>query len=736
MAIEDEFKRISKETAAVFEETLVSIAAAFGEKLREETKTLDESQKTLLRNFKNQIAATGRSASSLLDIQDKLRDGSLKEATSQKAISSIQSRINQLTVTQLALKRAGVKLSSTDEENALNALSAAKSQKLELEQISNVQKDISKELGTVGAAATILDKIFKQIGLDNPFGAALEQTRAAKASIALNNIEINKLRDASGKIPKEYRKAAIELSKQNQKLKKQTSLTSNLGKEIKEQLTVTNGLNLLGAAIATKILSQALALNEAQTDSVRLTGERVKVQDQINSGLLLATDYLKQVNALTEQFGLNTTYAFDQVNIAEAAELTKFLGLSANESGVLARNAQISGENLKDGADQAIRAINPAFSQKKILQDIAKLSASITTSFGNSNVALAKAASDAKELGLNLDQVDKIAGGLLDIESSIAAEFEAEVISGKQLNLERARYFALTNDLAGVTKELTNQGITQESFAKSNRIEQEAVAKAIGLSRDELAASLQEQALLAGMSTSEIEAKEAADLKRLSAQQSLNDSIAKMAEVLAVPAELFANMLNNLSFMLPLVIGVGVALKTMAAVEAAIIGFQKIKNNLKKKELATEVGIATAKSVGNPIAAVAGLAAGAIVAGFLGAYMFADDMVSPKGYGKRVLTGPEGSIALNNNDTVIAGTNLGQTINPPPPPSISITPDIIREENRNNNPTIDYNQLADAIAMGAEKGTSRANITTNLDGSKVSNRIQAPLAVNTRKYSV
>jgi hypothetical protein len=28
------------------------------------------------------------------------------------------------------------------------------------------------------------------------------------------------------------------------------------------------------------------------------------------------------------------------------------------------------------------------------------------------------------------------------------------------------------------------------------------------------------------------------------------------------------------------------------------------------------------------------------------------------GYGKRVLTGPEGSIQLNNKDTVIAGTNL------------------------------------------------------------------------------
>ena len=40
----------------------------------------------------------------------------------------------------------------------------------------------------------------------------------------------------------------------------------------------------------------------------------------------------------------------------------------------------------------------------------------------------------------------------------------------------------------------------------------------------------------------------------------------------------------------------------------------------------------------------------------------ADDLYAPAegggGYGKRMLIGPEGAIALNNKDTVIAGTNL------------------------------------------------------------------------------
>ena len=56
-----------------------------------------------------------------------------------------------------------------------------------------------------------------------------------------------------------------------------------------------------------------------------------------------------------------------------------------------------------------------------------------------------------------------------------------------------------------------------------------------------------------------------------------------------------------------------------------------------------------------PILATAATLAGI---GLVKNLVTADDMVSP-GYGKRVLSSPEGSIALNDKDTVIAGTNLG-----------------------------------------------------------------------------
>jgi hypothetical protein len=75
-------------------------------------------------------------------------------------------------------------------------------------------------------------------------------------------------------------------------------------------------------------------------------------------------------------------------------------------------------------------------------------------------------------------------------------------------------------------------------------------------------------------------------------------------------------------------------------------------------ELAKAIGIAAAYAVANPLTALAGIAVAAAVSAGLYSLIKADDAVSP-GYGKRTLLSPEGAIQFNNNDTIVAGTNLG-----------------------------------------------------------------------------
>ena len=83
------------------------------------------------------------------------------------------------------------------------------------------------------------------------------------------------------------------------------------------------------------------------------------------------------------------------------------------------------------------------------------------------------------------------------MESSIANEMEAELLLGRDLNLDKARMAALTGDQATLAQELAKNLGTAEEFGNMNRIQQEALAKAMGMSREEVAQTLIDQEALA-----------------------------------------------------------------------------------------------------------------------------------------------------------------------------------------------------------------------------------------------
>jgi hypothetical protein len=85
------------------------------------------------------------------------------------------------------------------------------------------------------------------------------------------------------------------------------------------------------------------------------------------------------------------------------------------------------------------------------------------------------------------------------------------------------------------------------------------------------------------------------------------------------------------------------------------------------KGLATVAGTLIGGAIGTLLPIPGGMLIGSMLGGWAADWLSnkffkkADDMFSP-GYGQRVLMGPEGKFALNNKDSVLAGTNLlGQT---------------------------------------------------------------------------
>jgi len=465
---------------------------------------------------------------------------------------------------------------------------------------------------------------------------------------------------------------------------------------------IANPLSI-GLALLGSFLNTFNKLNTSQTTFRRLTGESAKNILNQSTSLTSGVDNVETLVGLTQQFGLNANRAFSEFNIREATELRELMGISAESANRLALFAEITGDNLDTAASNIYDGVSAGISQQQILEQIGSISDSIAITFKGNLELMGATANEAKKLGLNLSQVDQIASGLLDIESSIAAEFEAEVISGKQLNFERARFFALTNNLAGVTEEIGKNQEIINTFATGSRIEQEAIASALNLSRDEISSMIFQQSLLNGLSEEEAAIRSGMtidDAKRLSVQDSLAKSLEKISFALAPIAEMIAAALSNTT-----------ALYTIFGSLAAISLLKTVGAFAQLAVSAGTIGVALGGF--GAIAIAAGIVAtiAAITSGIAKAKQTGDAII-PAGKGPIISTREGGLIQGTANDDVI------------------MAPGIARG---GRNAGLSQADVA-AIAKAVRDGASQAQI--NLDGGRVSNRLQPSLAVNTRKYSI
>ena len=127
-------------------------------------------------------------------------------------------------------------------------------------------------------------------------------------------------------------------------------------------------------------------------------------------------------------------------------DMVNVLGISEKSVGTIAKMAKANNLDTKEQAeivrgqiavmkDREKLAINEA----EIMEAIGGASDKFRVAMGGSVQKLTEAAFRARALGLELSDMEGISSSMLDFESSIQAELEAELLTGKQLNLERAR---------------------------------------------------------------------------------------------------------------------------------------------------------------------------------------------------------------------------------------------------------------------------------------------------------
>ncbi len=141
-------------------------------------------------------------------------------------------------------------------------------------------------------------------------------------------------------------------------------------------------------------------------------------------------------------------------------------------------------------------ATGVSFSYQRILKEASNLGGYLGLAFAKYPAQLTKSLLTVKAMGMELKQLDSLADSFLDFESSISREFEAQLLTGKDINLAKAREAFLNNDLVTAASEITRQVGSASDFLKLNRIQAESLAGAFGMSRDQMAEMLKQQELL------------------------------------------------------------------------------------------------------------------------------------------------------------------------------------------------------------------------------------------------
>jgi archaellum component FlaC len=437
-------------------------------------------------------------------------------------------------------------------------------------------------------------------------------------------------------------------------------------------------------------LSKNLGYGAENADRVR--ANFAKIEGSSNNLNVTTKNLNEAFNELSTSTGFVTEYSADA--LTTQIKLTKQLGLTGDEAAGVYKFSVLTGksseqtyQSLLNGYRSTRNALNVGVPFKAAIAEAAKVSGQLASNLGNNPETIIKAVVATRALGTSLEQAKKQGESLLDFQSSIENELKAELITGQQLNLERARAAALMGDQAAVAEELAAQGMTAEKFSKLNVVAQKSYAEALGTSSDELADQLtkREMAIASGKSLAQITAEEAdSAAERQDIQTKFNAAMEKLQSIvgnlvagpLGTMLDLLSSTLGIINKIGPLLLGIattfaiikgltmGVALYegiisgeivTQLAKIPALIGLEGALAAIKTEGAIAAISGASAVTLGiGAIGIIAGIAA---AVGAMKSFQ-ADDAISP-GYGKRTLTGPEGAIKLNDKDTVIAGTDLG-----------------------------------------------------------------------------
>lgn len=235
---------------------------------------------------------------------------------------------------------------------------------------------------------------------------------------------------------------------------------------------------------------EAIGVYNAAADAANEMGLVGIHAEHIGKGLQTVSENLGGID-LSKQFAAGNKHV--QQMAKDAAVLTEKFGMSGEEVAGMQSNATLLGMSVGQASAFSATMGKGIMTAKQSMKLLAEIPPSIVSSMKKMPEAMIKTAQHAKMLGMNMKQIADIGRKSLDIESSLEAQFEAQALTGKAINLDKMRAAALAGDQETVMKELLAQTGSLAEFEKMNVIQKEAMAKAMGMEVDQMAEMLAKQ---------------------------------------------------------------------------------------------------------------------------------------------------------------------------------------------------------------------------------------------------
>lgn len=552
---------------------------------------------------------------------------------------------------------------------------------------------------------TKLEKKIEEIELRR---AELGDNLADKLVHAIHLTEQLELKEERLTEIKEAQKELYEEAPES--LKSAIDFTKKLGKAMTSGPLVA--IVLVAAALAAG-LETFKELDKATEDYSKTTGMTAKQTyhlahdaHEIEVSFRKAGVELKHVfdvaNDLANVFGDMTH--FSQQTLGALASIQVRTGVTsetaAKVQGVFEQVAGYSGETAASLQMQvASLAQQGKVSPKEVLEDIAENAEATSTFFKGDVTALKNQVIQAHQLGTTLTQVAKTAEALLDFESGIEDELLAATFVGGQFNLSTARGLAYAGKTVEAQEEILNQLNQGVGFRNQDIFAQKALAKAAGMSIEDINKQLTMKEKLAHLTGEDKKNAEAAvkaglDLTNVNDEQlkqktdefikgqkingqitdlensfksivatvggaltPLFTALGPILQAVLLPVELMAKGFGTMVHFVKEYSGIlgtiATIMGTIYAVQKGIVLYQRSEAVLRLLNMRRAAAIASLTALSNPAKALIGLGVASLVVG-AAASMMVGDIKSPANGKTQVSTKEGGLFTLSPNDDLVA----------------------------------------------------------------------------------